>query len=193
MLGIRTADPKPPKQIRLVWARIHAAGVVEHLADFDAATDKLLTRRRNVGDDQVQSLCRTRCRPGDVLAEDDRASRTGRSELNHAEVATVVVVGIKPPSKPYVELLRPVHIRDGNNDDLKLRVDLRDAGPIGTAHCIRQSCHVLSPIRSSKLKSDFCCMAQKSLHYLATPALESSSRPSHLCTAHCPCKFLSSS
>jgi hypothetical protein len=38
MLGIRTADPEPPKQVGLVRAGVHAAGAVEHLADLDAAT-----------------------------------------------------------------------------------------------------------------------------------------------------------
>src|SRR6267378_4318853 len=41
MLGIRTADPEPPKQVGLIRASVHAAGVVEHLADLDAATEQL--------------------------------------------------------------------------------------------------------------------------------------------------------
>src|SRR5215469_4464051 len=39
MLGIRTADPEAPKQVRLVRARVHPAGVMEYLADLDAAIE----------------------------------------------------------------------------------------------------------------------------------------------------------
>src|SRR5271167_5172631 len=42
MLGIPTADPAPPKQVGLVLASVHAAGVVEHLADPDATTEQLV-------------------------------------------------------------------------------------------------------------------------------------------------------
>jgi hypothetical protein len=42
MLGIRTADPDPPKQLGLVRANMHVAGVVEHFADRDAAAEQLL-------------------------------------------------------------------------------------------------------------------------------------------------------
>ena len=54
MLGIRTADPEPPKQVGLVRASVHAAGVVEHLADLDAASEQLVAGGCDVGDDQVQ-------------------------------------------------------------------------------------------------------------------------------------------
>ena len=73
MLGIRTADPEPPKQIGLVRAGVHVAGVVEHLADLDAATEQFVAGGLDVGDDQVQSLGGAGRRRGDVLAEDDRA------------------------------------------------------------------------------------------------------------------------
>ena len=42
MFGIRTADPDPPKQVGFVRASVHAVCVVEHFADFDAATEQLL-------------------------------------------------------------------------------------------------------------------------------------------------------
>ena len=76
MLGIRTADPEPPKQVGLVRASVHAAGVVEHLADLDAAIEQLVAGGLDVGDDQVQALGGAGCCRGDVLAEDDRASRS---------------------------------------------------------------------------------------------------------------------
>jgi mono/diheme cytochrome c family protein len=37
MLGVPTADPLSPKQVGLIWASVYAAGVMEHLADLDAA------------------------------------------------------------------------------------------------------------------------------------------------------------
>ena len=53
MLGVPTADPLPPKQIGLIWASVYAAGVMEHLADLDAATEQLSAGRLDVGDDQI--------------------------------------------------------------------------------------------------------------------------------------------
>src|SRR5262245_41166273 len=55
LLGIRTADPTPPKEVGLVCARVHAVAV-EHLAHLDAATAKLVAGGRDVGNDQVQTL-----------------------------------------------------------------------------------------------------------------------------------------
>ena len=127
MLGIRTVDPAPPKQVGLVLASVHAAGVVEHLADLDAATKQFFACGLDVGDDQVQALGGAGCRRRDVLAEDDRASGARRRELDYAEVVTVVEVGVEPPPELRVELLRAVDIRDGDDDDLELHVDFRDA------------------------------------------------------------------
>src|SRR5271155_3922190 len=124
MLGIRTADAEPPKQVGLVRASVHAL-VVEHLADLDAATEELVAGGGDVGDDQVQALGGAGCCPVDVPAEDDRASGARRRELDHAEVAAVVVVGVEPPPEPRVKLLRAVDIRDGDDDDLELGVDSR--------------------------------------------------------------------
>jgi hypothetical protein len=39
MLGIWTADPEPPEQVGIVRATVRCAGIVERLADFDAATE----------------------------------------------------------------------------------------------------------------------------------------------------------
>src|SRR5215510_11904529 len=94
MLGIRTANPEAPKQVRLVRTSIHTAGVMEHLADLDAATKQLFAGGLDVRDDQVQALGGAGCRRGDVFAEDDRAPGAGRCKLDHAEVFTIVVVGI---------------------------------------------------------------------------------------------------
>src|SRR5271167_1699640 len=53
MLGVPTADPLPPKQVGLIWASVYAAGVMEHLADLDGATQQLSAGRLDVGDDQI--------------------------------------------------------------------------------------------------------------------------------------------
>src|SRR5258705_5716547 len=137
MLGIRTADPEPPKQVGLVSASVHAARVVEHFGRVDAVRDEFLARSLDVGDDQVQTLGGAGCRRGDVLAEDDRAPGARWRKLDHAEVVTVVVVGVESPPEPPVELLRAVDIRDGDDDYLELRVDSRDAGRVLTTDCVR--------------------------------------------------------
>jgi len=56
MLRIQTANPAPPKQVGLVRADIRAAGVVEHLADLDAATEQLDAGSLDVGNNQIQAL-----------------------------------------------------------------------------------------------------------------------------------------
>src|SRR5260370_28674021 len=100
MLGIRTADPAPPKQVGLVWASVHAAGIVEHIADLDAATEQLVSGGRDVGDAQVQALGGARCCRGDVLAAYARAPGSRRRELVHAEGVPLAVVGIEPLTQP---------------------------------------------------------------------------------------------
>src|SRR6266478_2742370 len=132
MLGIRTADPGPSKQVGLVRARVHAGGVVEHFADLEAAIEQRFAGGLDVGDDQVQALGGAGCRRSYVLAEDDRAPGARRRELDHAEVFTAVVVGVEPPPEPPVELLRAVYIRDGDDDYLELHGDPRDAGRVFT-------------------------------------------------------------
>jgi hypothetical protein len=62
MLGIRTADPDPSKQVGLVRARVHAGVVVEHFADLRAAIEQLFAGGLDVGDDQVQALGGAGCR-----------------------------------------------------------------------------------------------------------------------------------
>src|SRR4029077_15880853 len=99
MLGIRTADPLPAKQIGFVRAVIHAAGVVERLADLDAASKQILAGGLDVGDDQVQALGRAGRRRGNALAEDDRTAGPRRRELDYAEVFTAVEIGVEAPPK----------------------------------------------------------------------------------------------
>ena len=137
MLGVRTVDPDPPKQVGFVRASVHVAAAVEHLADLNAATKQIVPSSFDVGDDQIQALSRAGNRPSDVLAEDDRASGARRRELDHAEVVTVVIVGVEPPPEPPVELLRAVDIGDGDDDYLELRFDSCDAGRSATTEFVR--------------------------------------------------------
>ena len=56
---------------------MHVAGVVEGLADLDAASEQLLAGGLDVGDDQIEALRGAGRRRGDVLAEDDREPEPG--------------------------------------------------------------------------------------------------------------------
>src|SRR3984885_3091843 len=154
MVRIRTADAEPPKKVGLIGTGVLAAGIVEHLTDFDTAIDQLAAGSRYVGDDQVQTLGRTGCRRGDVPSEDDRASRASRRELNHAEVATVVVVGVEPPAEVPVEVLGAINIGDGDDQYLELMSYFRDSRVAGCAFTLGfllQSCHGISSYASLTL------------------------------------------
>src|ERR1700722_17542897 len=126
MLGIRTVDPDPPKQVGLVAAGEHVAAAVEHLADLNAATEQIIAGGLDVSDDQIKSLGGAGSGRGNILAEDDRAPRARRRELNDPKVLTVVIVGVEPPPEAPVEFLRTVDIRDRDNGDFELHVDFRD-------------------------------------------------------------------
>ena len=56
MLGIRTVDPDPPKQVGLVRTGVNVAGAVEHLADLNAVTEQILARGLDVINDQIKAL-----------------------------------------------------------------------------------------------------------------------------------------
>ena len=71
MLGVRTANLDPPKQVGLVRAGVNASGTVEHFADLHTATDQFFAGCLDVGDDQVQALGGAGVGGGNVLAEDD--------------------------------------------------------------------------------------------------------------------------
>src|SRR5580658_8726146 len=127
MRWIWTVDSNPPKQVGLVRASIGIAGAVERLANLNAATDEIIAGGLDIRDDQIKSLSRAGSRCGNILAEDDRTPGARRRELDHAKVFTVVVVCVESPPEPRVELLRALRIRDGNNDDLEVHADSRDA------------------------------------------------------------------
>src|SRR5208282_2224984 len=71
----------------------------------------------------------------DVLAELDRAPGARRRELDQAEIFAGGAVDVEPPSDPLVKFLRAVDIRNGDDDDLELHVNSRDA---------RVSCYVVT-------------------------------------------------
>jgi hypothetical protein len=116
MRGIRTPDPFPPKQVGFVRPIVLAAGTVEHLADFDAAPKQFFAGGLDIGDDQVKTLSGAGGGCGNVLAEDDRASGTRWSELDHAEIRAAVEFAVEAPPEFGVELLRAVNIRDRDDD-----------------------------------------------------------------------------
>src|SRR6185295_18443822 len=109
MIRILSAYSLPPKQVRLVRTGVHAAGVVEHLADLYSAPKQFFARGLDIRDDQVHALRGTRCCRRDILTEDHRAPRARRRELQHAEVISTVVVGVEPPPETSIKLLRAIH------------------------------------------------------------------------------------
>jgi len=106
----------------------YAAGVVEWLADLDATTEQCVASGLDVGDDQVQALGGAGRRRGDVLAEDDGASGAGRRELDNPKVIPGRVVDVEPPTQVAIETLGAIHVRDRDDDDLKLHVDRAPRG-----------------------------------------------------------------
>ncbi len=114
---------------------------VEHLADLDAVRHEIVARGLDVGDDQVQALGRAGFGRRHVRAELNGAPRAGRCELDDPEAVLEGEVGVEPPPEARVELLRPVDVRDGDDDDFELHVespDVRVAGRVtrdfGGAH-----------------------------------------------------------
>src|SRR6202042_214639 len=87
---------------------------VGQLTKFGAASDQFLASSLNVGDDQVKALSRARHCRRHLRAELDRAPRARRRELDDAETVVKWEVGVQPRPKLLVELLRAIHIRDGN-------------------------------------------------------------------------------
>jgi hypothetical protein len=75
---------------------------VEHLAGVDPARHQVLTRRLDVGDDQVQALHRPRLGRRQVGADLDRAAGPGRRELDRAERVGPEVT-VHTPAQPLVE------------------------------------------------------------------------------------------
>jgi hypothetical protein len=96
---------------------------VEWLADPDAAADKLRVGGLDVVHDQVQALVRPGRDRRDPGADRDRARRPWRRELYDAERVVRLMVDIDAESELLrVERLGPVHVADGEHDELQLPV-----------------------------------------------------------------------
>jgi len=61
-----------------------------------------------------------------------------RRDLDNAQAAGEAEVGVKPPSKPGVERLRAINIRDGDNHHFDLQICVCDGrkGCVITAHFV---------------------------------------------------------
>jgi hypothetical protein len=95
---------------------------VKDLAYVDAFRDELLARILDVGDGEGHCLRRTGRGGCEVYAELDWAAGTRRRELDQTEVVTGRAVGVKAPPEPWVEFLRVVNIRYGDDHHLKLHI-----------------------------------------------------------------------
>jgi hypothetical protein len=100
---------------------------VEELAHLDAAARQVLTRRVDVGDDELQTLSGTGLGCGDALPEGDRALRVRGRQLDYSEVVAGDDVGVRPPSEALVEALCPIDVGDGQRHDLELHVHSKSA------------------------------------------------------------------
>ena len=100
-----------------------APGEVLDLAGLDAAVEELGAGGVDVGDDQLETGHRAGLGVREAGAQGDRAGRAGRGELDKAEVVAdlVVVVGVEADLLG-VEPLGPVHVADGDRDQLELPV-----------------------------------------------------------------------
>src|SRR6185437_6621444 len=145
MLRIRTLHPDLPEDVGLVWPAVYIVAAMKNLADLHAALKQIFARSLDVTDDQIKPQRRARSRVRHILAEDDRAPRTRWRELNHAKVLAVLEVGVQPPTKLRIELLRAIRIRDRNHNDLELHVDPRRTRPTGNVVRLNfnRICHVL--------------------------------------------------
>jgi hypothetical protein len=103
---------------------------VEYLAYLGTARDELVARGLDVGDDQVQALCRPGCDRREAGTELDRAPRAGWCELDDPEAVIEGEVSVEPPPQIPVELLRAVDVRDRDDDHLELLVHDADSIPL---------------------------------------------------------------
>src|SRR5205823_10181907 len=85
--------------------------------------DEVAARGLDIGDDQVETAGRAGRRRGHVRPELNRATRPRRCELDDSEPVIEWKVGVEPPPQTPVELLRPLDVRDGDDDYLELQLD----------------------------------------------------------------------
>src|SRR6185312_1084725 len=107
---------------RLDWER----WAVPDVAHVDPTTDEFVVCRFDVGDDQA---CLGRAGRGgrESLAESDRGPRAWGCELDDAKAVHRGDVVVEPPTQACIEVLGSVNVGDGDDLDLELHVDPRDA------------------------------------------------------------------
>src|SRR5580700_8007695 len=101
-----------------------ATNVVKRFAHLHTAPLQFGTCRRDVGDDEMQALCRTRHGRRDAAAEDNRACRTRRRELYDAVMVARDVVQVEAPSQFSIKALGTMRIRNGDDNHLELHIGL---------------------------------------------------------------------
>jgi hypothetical protein len=79
--------------------------------DVTALVD--LVEIRDIGHDEIASLCRARHGRRDSRAEVDRARRAWRHELYDPKLVTPDAVGVEPPTQVAVEALGAIDVRTG--------------------------------------------------------------------------------
>src|SRR5262249_23700169 len=98
----------------------HTAGIMEQLAHLDTAIDEPGAGCRDIGQDEMESLCRARPGRGASLAEDDRAGRARRRELDDPNLAIPGEVSVESPTQAAVKALGTIDARNRDHDNLKL-------------------------------------------------------------------------
>jgi hypothetical protein len=111
---------------------------VPHRADRHAAPGQFVARRDDVGHDQVQALRRAGRGRGDPGAEPDRAFRARRDDLDDPlPVADRGVDDQHEAQVVEVELLRPVHVGDGDEHQFEFVVHTDVTRPVAETHRLR--------------------------------------------------------
>src|ERR1700730_7465107 len=98
---------------------------MEHLTDLDTAGSEFFASSFNIGNDQVETLGRTRSGRRYLRAELERTPRAGRRELDDPESVVEWEIDVEPPPKLCVKRFRAINIRDWNDDHLELHVHFR--------------------------------------------------------------------
>src|SRR3954451_5687471 len=122
------------------------AGVVEDLADLDAAADELVARLIDVEHGQLESLEGAGGRSGQTLTEDDRGLRPGRRELDDPEVRARGEVGVLAPSQGGVERLGTIDVGDRDDDDLEFHGHRTGARGRGAVVARLRDAHLVPPV-----------------------------------------------
>jgi hypothetical protein len=106
-----------------VEAVIAAAGIVEDPARIDALGDQFGLRGDDVVNDEVDELRRTWRRGRKPGADQDRAGRARRCELQDPAAARGRDIGVNAPSKLAVESEGAVNVRHREDDGFEFHVD----------------------------------------------------------------------